>query len=69
MEKLLWFRTEFGIFVDKEIRNILKLYFEVHLAGGCHPVSAASGGHNNSLLPYLCLPKGRLKIDLDEPSS
>ena len=31
MEKLLWFRTEYGIFGDQEIKNILKLYLRLTL--------------------------------------
>ena len=31
MEKVLWFRTEYGIFVSKEIKNILNLYLRFTL--------------------------------------
>ena len=44
--------------------NISKLFLthcQVHFAGGCGPVPAASGGDHDSLLPYLCLPEGRAR--------
>ena len=60
MEKLSWFRTEYGIFVEKEIKMIFSnVMSQVHLDGGCSPVPAASSCHHNSLLPYLSLPEGR----------
>ena len=59
MEKISWFRTEYGIFGKKEmnLKTICKL--QVHLTGGYSSVPVASRGHHNSLLSYLCLPEGR----------
>ena len=52
------------VFFWKNKINISKLFlthYQVHFAGGCGPVPAASGGDHNSLLPYLCLSEGRAR--------